>query len=114
MKPLADDSTLSNHDGSNHRIRTGRSLALRRKTKRQGHIVEISCAVRHRFLRPLEGFLGAGLARFTGCDAFVIFTLFTRTVTGLLDATALASASAIAACAAANRAIATRKGEQLT
>jgi hypothetical protein len=80
----------------------------------QGHIMEISYAVRQRFLRLPEGSLGAGLARFTDCDAFLDFTLFTRTVTGFLDAAGLASASAIAACAAANRAMATRNGEQLT
>lgn len=114
MKPLADDSILANDQGSDHWIRACRRLALRRKTKRQGHIMEISYAVRHRFLRLPEGILGAGLARFTDCDAFLVFTLFTRTVTGFLDAAGLASASAIAACAAANRAMATRNGEQLT
>ena len=157
MKPSADDSTLANHDGSNHRIRTCRSLALRRKTKRQGHIVEIlgavslhcsrgfvakplrrhvrrargarkkggiletvcrptewrarplaarssqpglsqqriggcsrnlrkQCWPTHRFLRLPEGVLGAGLARFTDCDAFLIFTLLTRAVAVFLDA----------------------------
>jgi hypothetical protein len=105
MKTLPDDSTLTNHDGSYHRIRTCRSLALRRETKRQGHIVEIWCAGRHRFLRLPESVLGAGLVRFTGFDTFADFTVLTRAVAVFLDsAGGLASASAIA----------TRNGEQLT
>ena len=77
--------------------------------------MEISCAVRHRFLRLREDVLGADLARFKDVEAFGDFTVLTRTVAVFLDAAGgLASPSAIAACAAASRAMATRNGEQLT
>lgn len=76
--------------------------------------MEIVCAVRHRFLRPDEDFLVAGLARFTDFEAFADFTALARAGAVFLDAAGLASASAIAACAAASRAMATRNGEQLT
>lgn len=116
MKTPADDPALFDDDGTDHRIRARRALALRRQAKGQGHIVEISCTVGHRFLRLPEGRLGAGLDSFKDFDTFADFTAaLADTFTIFLGAAGdLASAAAIAACAAANRAIATRKGEQLT
>jgi hypothetical protein len=116
MKTLADDPALFDDDGTDHRIRTRRSLALHRQAKGQGHIVEISCAVGHRFLRLPEGRLEAGLACFKDFDTFPDFTVaLADTFAAFFGAAGdLASAAAIAACAAANRAIATRNGEQLT
>jgi hypothetical protein len=49
--PAADDAAVLDHDGADHGIRTGLALALRRKTKRQGHEVEVRCGGSHRFLR---------------------------------------------------------------
>jgi hypothetical protein len=97
MIALADDAVFGDDNGPNHRVGAGFTEALRSEAKSQRHIVEISCAVRHRFLRLAEGFLGAGLARFTDFDAFADFTVLTRAVTVFLDADGLASASAIAA-----------------
>lgn len=93
MKPLPDDLALTDHQGSNHWIWACRSLALRRQAESHGHEVEILLSTGHRFLR--------------------------REVVGLLTTRAFFAAGfelvvAIAACAADNRAIATRKGEQLT
>ena len=115
MKTLADDPPLSDDDGTNHRIRTGRSLALRRQAKGQGHIVKISRTVGHRFLRLPTVVLGASLPRFDDdVETLMDFTGLIRAAVVFLDMAGLADASAIAACAAANRAIATRNGEQLT
>lgn len=72
--------------------------------------MEISSTVRHRFLRMPE----CAFARFTEDNAFLDFTLLARTVTVFLDPADFALDSVMAAWAAANRAIATRKGEQLT
>lgn len=68
----------------------------------------------HRVLRAAEGFLRAGFTGFTDFEALADFTILTRTFRVFLDTTGLAPASAMAACAAASRAIATRNGEQLT
>ena len=93
MKPLPDDLALANHQGPNHRIWACRSPALFRQAKGQGHEAEISLRAGHRLLRrEVDVLRGAG-------DVFPA---------------GFALDSAIAACAAANRAIATRKGEQLT
>lgn len=77
--------------------------------------MEISCTVGHRFLRLPTDVLGDGLARFDS-DVGILgdFTVLTRAAAVFLDVAGLADAWAIAACAAANRAIATRNGEQLT
>ncbi len=93
MIPPSNDLALTNHQGPDHRIRTCRSPALCRQAKGQGHEAEIVCSVGHRLLRrKVDGLRAAG-------DFFPAGFV--------LD-------SAIAAWAAANRAIATRKGEQLT
>ena len=115
MKTPADDPALFDDDGTDHRIRARRSLALRRQAKGQGPIVEISGTVGHRFLRlPTDAF-GAGLPRFDDdVDTLVDFTTLARAPVVFLDVAGLADAWVIAACAAANRAIATRNGEQLT
>ena len=115
MKTLADDPALFDDDGADHRIRACRSLALRRQAKGQGHIVEILCTISHRFLRLPTDSLDAGFARFDDDkDVFLDFAVFTRAVAALLDKAGLADVSAMAACAAASLAIATRNGEQLT
>ena len=103
MKTLPDDSVSTNHQGSDHRIRTGRSLALRRQAKSQGHVMQVLIATTHRALRVTRG------RRRRDCD-LVGFTRDDAAV--LMDF--LASASDKAACAAANLAIGTRYGEQLT
>jgi hypothetical protein len=93
VKTLPDDPVSLDNHCADHRIRTGRIPALRRQTKGQSHEVEVSLSAGHRLLRreadgfrDAAGFFPAGFAR----------------------------EAAMAACAAANRAIATRKGEQLT
>ncbi len=93
MKPLPDDLPLTNDQGPNHRIWASGSPALCRQAKSQGHEVEILFCTGHRLLRrEVDGLRLTGTFFFTG----------------------FAIEAAIAACAAANRAIATRKGEQLT
>lgn len=114
MKTLADDPALFDDDGTDHRIRARRSSALRRQTKGQGHIVEISYTVGHRFLRlPMDG-LGAGLPRFDDGDVLPDFAVLTRAAAVFFDVAGLVDAAALAACAAASLAMATRNGEQLT
>lgn len=95
MKPLPDNLALPNDQGSYHRIWAGCALPLRRQAKGQRHEMQILLCSGHRLLRRADdGFRAVGAFFFTG---FV------------LDA-----AAAMAACAAASRAIATRNGEQLT
>lgn len=85
MKPPADDSTLSDDDGADHRIGAGRSPAFLGETESEGHEIEIA---RHRFLR--EG-------------AFAFTTVFDG-----FSPAGFSPASANAAWAAASLAIATR------
>ncbi len=88
MKSLPDDSAPFDHQGTDHRIGTSRTPALRRQAKGQSHIVEILLALGHRLLRDATLTLAEGR--------------------GDLAADFFASASANAACAAASLAIATR------
>lgn len=92
---MADDLPLLDNDGADHWIWACRSPALHRQAERRCHEVEILLSTGHRFLRRVVEDLRAGLADrdfFTGTAADTL----------------------MAACAAANRAIATRNGEQLT
>lgn len=99
METPPDDFALTNHQGSDHRIRACRSPALRRLAKGQSHEAEILLGAGHRRVRrDVDGFRD-----FDGLRATLVFF-----------PTDFALDSAMAACAAANRAIATRKGEQLT
>lgn len=103
MKPLPDDLALANDQGADHRIWADCSLAFRCQAKGQSHEVGILLCAGHRLLRvvrdePRLGRAVTARARDAGAFFFAGFTL---------DA-------AMAACAAANLAIATRKGEQLT
>ena len=104
MEPGSYDLAVLHHQGADHRIRAGCSLAFRRQAKGQGHVLEILRAGRHRFLRVTRDRL-----RIARAD-FVDFARETEAA----RADGLAAASANAAWAAANLAIATRKGEQLT
>jgi hypothetical protein len=102
--PATDDASLRHDQGADHWIRTGLAAAFRREAKSQGHEVVILSGCGHRFLRasrerrravrpdPLTLVLEVGLA----CVRFLV------------------SFPANAAWAAANRAMATRNGEQLT
>lgn len=77
--------------------------------------MEISYTVGHRFLRlPMDG-LGAGLPRFDDDgDVLPDFAVLTRAAAVFFDVAGLVDAAAMAACAAASLAMATRNGEQLT
>ncbi len=93
MKPLPDDLALANDQGSDHGIWACCSTAPCRQAKGHDHEVKIVLCTGHRLLgREVDG-LRATLDFFPAGFAFE---------------------AAIAACAAASRAIATRKGEQLT
>ena len=97
MITVADDPPIFHDNRTDHRIRARRPPALCRKAKGQGHVVEIACADGHRFLRTTRN-----RRRVVRADAVDLF----RDVDGLDDF--LVSASAKAAWAAANLAIATR------
>ena len=103
VKTLPDDPALTNHYRSDHRIRACRFPALRRQAKGQGHVVQVPSVTTHRALRVTRD------RRRRGCD---LVGFIRDEIVVLMDF--LASASDRAACAAANLAIATRYGEQLT
>ncbi len=109
MIPLPDDAALANHQGSDHRIRAGRAMALCRKAKGQGHELKVLGSGGHRALRVTRPRRRFGFGFCFGFDfafglAFV--GLARAALAGLLAC--FDSSSARAACAAANRAIATR------
>ena len=104
MKSLPDNPSVLDDNGSNHGIGAGCPLALRRQAKGQGHVPEVLRADLHRFLRATRERLRIARADFV---AFAREREDER-------ADGLAAVSANAAWAAANLAIATRKGEQLT
>ena len=102
MVGLADDAALRNDNSPNHRVGAGLTEAPFGKPKGQRHVAKIVAAVRHRFfLRLTDDFFAA---RLTGLAAVAR--------AGFLAAGF--AATTMDACAAARRAIATRKGEQLT
>lgn len=104
MKTAPDNTAMLYHYGADHGIGAGRSLALCRKAKGQGHVLQIFRAAGHRFLRVTRDRLRLARAGFVvfACDDEERLDDF------------LASASANAAWAAASRAMGTRYGEQLT
>lgn len=99
VKTLPDDRALLNHHGADHRIRACRSLSFRRQAKGEGHEAEILLSAGHRRVRRDVD----DLRDFDGLRVTLAFF-----------PAGFALDSAMAACAAASRAIATRKGEQLT
>ena len=103
MKTLPDDLVSLDDHRADHRIRTGRPSALRRQAKGQSHVAQVLNAIGHRVLRATRDRrrLDLALVDFTR-DEVVAFVDFPP------------SASASAAWAAANLAIGTRYGEQLT
>ena len=77
MIPAADDPPVLDYKGTDHGIRAGLTLALRRKTKRQGHEVEVRCGDSHRFLRVTRDRLRSRWADFV--FAVFVAAFFART-----------------------------------
>jgi hypothetical protein len=109
MIPAADDPPVLDYKGTNHGIRAGLTLAHRRKTKRQGHEVEVRCGDSHRFLRVTRDWLRSRWADFVFAVFVAAFFARTRDAEALrVGRELLDPASANAAWAAASRAMATR------
>jgi hypothetical protein len=103
----ADDAAVLHDECADHGIRTGLALALRRKTKRQGHEVKMRCGDSHRILRVTRARLRGRSAAF----AFVVLTVDFFPFApdrDTLRAEWLDPASANAAWAAASRAMGMR------
>ena len=119
VRTLTDNLTAGDNDGADHGIGTGEAPPLRRETKGQGHVLQIARRRPHRFVRldrPTTrlllglAFTDARVGAFLAVVGFIRvavldWTFFGATFFGLAFS---ASASANAACAAANRAIPTR------
>lgn len=119
MITLPDDATSGDNNGADHRVRAGTPSPLCRKTERSFHVDAILIGGIHRVLRDAALPCAARAEREpflkrAGPFAFAVFFLRLGATETFGDFFFPTGIPLMAACAAANLAIGTRNGEQLT